>query len=117
MRRKGAQIFKVHLLDTHGRTIGCGWTPNLARVTELSVDDYVADIDSHICCERCFKNHTFPKTWGLPGSPDAPLPEEAPSASSPDSDDSLTDESVDTASEEEKITVETLNNSHERMDT
>ena len=113
MRRKGAQVFKVHLLDTHGRTIGCGWTPNLARVTELSVDDYVADIDSHICCERCFKNHTFPKTWGLPGSPDA----QAPSASSPDSDDSLTDESVDTASEEEKITVETLNNSHERMDT
>ena len=50
-------------------------------------------------------------------APDAPLPEEAPSASSPDSDDSLTDESVDTASEEEKITVETLNNSHERMDT
>ena len=88
-----------------------------ARVTELSVDDYVADIDSHICCERCFKNHTFPKAWGLPGSPDAPLPEEAPSASSPDSDDSLTDESVDTASEEEKITVETLNNSHERMET
>ena len=81
------------------------------------MDDYVADIDSHICCERCFKNHTFPKTWGLPGSQDAPLPEEVPSASSPDSDDSLTDESVDTASEEEKITVETLNNSHERMDT
>ena len=64
MRRKGAQIFKVHLLDTHGRTIGCGWTPNLARVTELSVDDYVADIDSHICCERCFKNHTFPQNVG-----------------------------------------------------
>ena len=66
LRKKGTHLFKVHLLDNQGKTIGCGWSPNLARVNELTLDEYIANIDSHVCCERCFKNHTFPTDWQTP---------------------------------------------------
>ena len=96
-----------------GKTIGCGWSPNLARVNELTSDEYIANIDAHLCCERCFKHHTFPADWQTPSATNAPLPTEASSASSPDSEDSLTDDSVDTASEAEKVTSEMIHRSHE----
>ncbi|CAK9065389.1 unnamed protein product [Durusdinium trenchii] len=108
LRKKGTYLFKVHLLDNQGKTIGRGWPPNLARVNELTSDEYIANIDAHLCCERCFKHHTFPADWQTPSAPHAPLPTEASSASSPDSEDSLTDDSVDTASEAEKERVDAL---------
>ena len=113
LRKKGTYLFKVHLLDNQSKTIGCGWSPNLARVNELTSDEYIANIDAHLCCERCFKHHTFPADWQTPSATNAPLPTEASSASSPDSEDSLTDDSVDTASEAEKVTSEMIHRSHE----
>ena len=30
-----------------GKTIGCGWSPNLARVNELTSDEYIANMPTY----------------------------------------------------------------------
>ena len=54
-------------------------------------------------CARCFRLFVFPTDW-----PVDPQPAEEDSELSSSSADSLTDDSVDTASEIEKVTAETL---------
>ena len=92
--------WRVHLLDGEGKAVGCGWHPIAAKVAPLDCQDYIRESSRFPLCDRCFKLFRLPDNWAV-------VPEatqgEASSLSS-DSSGSLTDDSVDTASENEKIT-------------
>ena len=80
--------------------MGCGWHPIAAKVAQLECQDYIRESSRFPLCDRCFKLFRLPDSWAV-------VPEatqgEASSLSS-DSSGSLTDDSVDTASENEKVT-------------
>ena len=96
----------VHLFDTEGKGIGCGWKPNSDKFKFLTSEDIGAEPDLYSQCIKCFKYHTWPSTWQTSHS----KPEEDSgfngSSSSDSSCGSLTDDSVDTDSDKEQITLE-----------
>ena len=74
---------KLHLLDRDGRAVGCGWSPDLTKVSSMTKDDYDSEAADLFHCTRCFHRFRLPSDWGVQSS--------------------LTDSSVDTASDSEKI--------------
>ena len=89
---------KLHLLDRDGRAVGCGWTPDLTKVSSMTKDDYDFEAADLLHCSRCFHRFRLPSDWGVQ---DAPA--HAVDSDSSVSLSSLTDSSVDTASDSEKI--------------
>ena len=84
--RKGpTKAYSMHLLDTDGVTVGCGWRPGPLKISELAEQDFPA---------RCFRHFTFPSTWM------AVEPYAAQISLSSD-----TDESVDTQSDKEAVVL------------
>ena len=62
--RKGAtKAYSMHLLDTDGVTVGCGWRPGPLKVSELAEQDFHAEPEMYLGCTRCFRHFTFPNTW------------------------------------------------------
>ena len=79
--RKGpTKAYSMHLLDTDGVTVGCGWRPGPLKISELAEQD-------------------FPNTW-MAVEPYAAQDSEASISLSSD-----TDESVDTQSDKEAIVL------------
>ena len=89
---------KLHLLDRDGRAVGCGWSPDLTKVSSMTKDDYDSEAAELLHCSRCFHRFRLPSDWGVQ---DAPA--QAVDSDSSVSLSSLTDSSVDTASNSEKI--------------
>ena len=89
---------KLHLLDRDGRAVGCGWSPDLTKVSSMTKDDYDSEAADLLHCSRCFYRFRLPSDWGVQ---DAPA--HAVDSDSSVSLSSLTDSSVDTASDSEKI--------------
>ena len=89
---------KLHLLDRDGRAVGCGWSPDLTKVSSMTKDDYDSEAADLLHCSRCFHRFRLPSDWGVQ---DAPA--HAVDSDSSVSLSSLTDSSVDTASDSEKI--------------
>ena len=90
--------FKIHLLTTENKGVGCGWQqPSINKAQDLNPLDHRSE---PLCYFRLFG---FPTDW-----PVEPQPAEEDSELSSSSADSLTDDSVDTASETEKVTASTL---------
>ena len=54
---------RVHLMNTEGKAVGCGWNPRPAQVHELSYEHYMRDKANYILCYRCFSKETFPREW------------------------------------------------------
>ena len=94
---------KLHLLDRDGKAVGCGWAPNLAKVSSMTKADYDEEAADLFQCTRCFHKFRLPTDWGVRDVP----PQDVDSDSSI-SLDSLTDSSVDTASESEKVKLPCL---------
>lgn len=96
--------FTVHLLGVDGKAVGCGWEPPTTKALDLTAMHYIAEFDSYAKCARCFKNHTFPPGWDSDGAEPEAVADEASSLSS----GSDTDDSVDTASDKDKVVGKTL---------
>ena len=96
---RSTKTFTIHLLDKSGRAVGCGWDPPPTKALDLNPDDYIAEFDSYAKCTRCFKHHTFPTAWGSDGA-EPEVHADCPSSPSSGTD---TDDSVDTASDDEKV--------------
>ena len=95
--------FKIHLLTTENKGVGCGWQPSINKGQDLNPLDHRSEPSCYQECARCFRIFGFPTDW-----PVDPQPAEEDSELSSSSADSLTDDSVDTASETEKVTASTL---------
>ena len=95
--------FKIHLLTTENKGVGCGWQPSINKAQDLNPLDHRSEPSCYQECARCFRIFGFPTDW-----PVDPQPAEEDSELSSSSADSLTDDSVDTASETEKVTASTL---------
>ena len=98
--------YKIHLLTVDHKAVGCGWQPTALKAQDLNPIDHQSDPDSYQECVRCFKLYDFPSDW-----PVKQTAQEEDSEISSSSADSLTDDSVDTASESEKVTASDLRNS------
>ena len=62
--RKGpTKAYSMHLLDTDGVTVGCGWRPGPLKISELAEQDFHAEPEVYLGCTRCFRHFTFPSTW------------------------------------------------------
>ena len=81
--------YKIHLLTVDHKAVGCGWQPNALKAQDLNPIDHQSDPHSYQECVR----------------------QEEDSELSSSSADSLTDDSVDTASESEKVTASDLKTS------
>ena len=98
--RKGpTKAYSMHLLDTDGVTVGCGWRPGPPKISELAEQDFHAEPEMYLGCTRCFRHFTFPNTW-MAVEPYAAQDSEASISLSSD-----TDESVDTQSDKEAIVL------------
>ena len=93
-KRSSNKMFKVHLLTTEHRGVGCGWRANPAQVLHLEAADYQPQ--DHSLCDCCFKHHTFPTSWGQIG-----MAAQGANATSTEGSDS--DMSPDTASEQDAL--------------
>ena len=98
--------YKIHLLTVDHKAVGCGWQPTALKAQDLNPIDHESDPGSYQECVRCFKNFDFPSDW-----PVKQTTQEEDSEISSSSADSLTDDSVDTASESEKVTASDLKSS------
>ena len=98
--------YKIHLLTVDHKAVGCGWQPNALKAQDLNPIDHQSDPHSYQECVRCFKLYDFPSDW-----PVEQAAQEEDSELSSSSADSLTDDSVDTASESEKVTASDLKTS------
>jgi len=98
--------YKIHLLTVDHKAVGCGWQPSALKAQDLNPIDHQSDPDSYEECVRCFKLYDFPSD-----SPVKQTAQEEDSEISSSSADSLTDDSVDTASESEKVTPSDLKTS------
>ena len=95
--------YKIHLLTTDNKAVGCGWQPSIDKAQDLNPLDHRSEPHCYQECARCFRLFGFPTDWPV----DSHQVEEDSELSS-SSADSLTDDSVDTASETEKVTAEIL---------
>ena len=95
--------YKIHLLTTENKAVGCGWQPSIDKAQDLNPLDHRSEPHCYQECARCFRLFGLPTDWPV----DSHRVEEDSELSS-SSADSLTDDSVDTASETEKVTAETL---------
>ena len=101
--RKGpTKAYSMHLLDTDGVTVGCGWRPGPLKISELAEQDFHAEPEVYLGCARCFRHFTFPSTW-MAVEPYAAQDSEASISLSSD-----TDESVDTQSDKEAVVLRKL---------
>ena len=58
--RKGpTKAYSMHLLDTDGVTVGCGWRPGPLKISELAEQDFHAEPEVYLGCTRCFRHFTF----------------------------------------------------------
>ena len=96
---------KLHLLDREGRAVGCGWSPDLSKISSMGKEDYENEVGELVQCSRCFMRFTLPNEWLFDVSQD---PAVALDSDSSVSFGSLTDSSVDTASECDKVTLPSL---------
>ena len=96
---------KLHLLDREGRAVGCGWSPDLSKISSMGKEDYENEVGELVQCSRCFLRFTLPNEWLFDVSQD---PAVALDSDSSVSFGSLTDSSVDTASECDKVTLPSL---------
>ena len=51
---------KLHLLDRDGRAVGCGWTPDLTKVSSMTKVDYDSEAADLLHCSRCFHRFRLP---------------------------------------------------------
>ena len=94
--------FMMHLLDTTGKAVGCGWRPATDKWESLTSDEYHNSPLDYSQRSKCFKNHTVPPPAGF-----------TTTTGSDTSDDeyrscgSLSDDSVDSDSDAEacKLTL------------
>ena len=96
---------KLHLLDREGRAVGCGWSPDLTKISGMGKEDYETEVEELVQCSRCFLRFTLPNEWAFD------IPRDPAVAVDSDSSvfvGSLTDSSVDTASECDKVTLPSL---------
>ena len=64
--RKGpTKAYSMHLLDTDGVTVGCGWRPGPLKISELAEQDFHAEPEVYLGCTRCFRHFTFPSRGAL----------------------------------------------------
>ena len=99
--------------------MGCGWCPSMEKVEALNAIDYQNDSDSFTLCARCFHQFSLPEEFRLGGAM-TPSPKQDPQpqdSSESASSGSLTDDSVETASEAEKVTYKDLDNAPIPKDT
>ena len=87
----------MHLLTPEGRAVGCGWLPSSDKYQCLAEQDIKGEPASYSCCSKCFKLYTWPTSWRLQHGATSLLDEDSLSSCG-----SLTDDSVDTASENEQ---------------
>ena len=83
---------KLHLLDREGRAVGCGWSPDLSKISSMGKEDYENEVGELVQCSRCFLKFTLPNEWlfDIPQDPALAL-----DSDSSVSIGSLTDSSVD----------------------
>ena len=96
---------KLHLLDREGRAVGCGWSPDLTKISGMGKEDYENEMAELVQCSRCFLRFTLPNEWVFD------IPRDPAVALDPDSSvslGSLTDSSVHTGSECDKVTLPSL---------
>ena len=98
--------YKIHLLTVDHKAVGCGWQPSALKAQDLNPIDHQSDPGSYQECVRSFKLYDFSSDW-----PVKQTAQEEDSEISSSSADSLTDDSVDTASESEKVTPSDLKTS------
>ena len=86
--------FMMHLLDTTGRAVGCGWKPATGSWEHISPGEYQRSSQEYSQCSKCFRCHSIPN-----------LPPQQVTGTNAESDEeytscgSLSDDSVDSDSE------------------
>ena len=91
----------IHLFDVEGRGIGCGWMPSPQKCQAVMEEDLLAEFTSYGQCTKCFKFYDWPSTWSIP----TPHPQSTQS-SSDSSCGSLTDDSIDTDSDQDQVNLD-----------
>ena len=94
--------FMMHLLDTTGRAVGCGWKPATGSWEHISPGEYQGSSQEYSQCSKCFRCHSIPH-----------LPPQQATITNEGSDEeytscgSLSDDSVDSDSDAEatKLTL------------
>ena len=87
----------THLLTPEGRAIGCGWLPSPDKFQGLTEHDIKGEPRAYSCCSKCFRLYTWPTSWRMQHGATSLLDEDSSSSCG-----SLTDDSVDAASEDEQ---------------
>ena len=54
---------KLRLLDREGRAVGCGWSPDLAKISSMGKEDYENEVGELVQCSRCFQRFSLPNEW------------------------------------------------------
>ena len=54
---------KLHLLDREGRAVGCGWSPDLTKISGMGKEDNENEVGELVQCSRCFLRFTLPNEW------------------------------------------------------
>ena len=87
---------RIHLLNSEGVAVGCGWRPKSGAIQDLNPDDFASDPDGFGKCERCFKADEQ-EIQTVPQDTDSSL-----------DSGSETDDSVDTESDQEGVDIPEL---------
>jgi hypothetical protein len=54
--------FMMHLLDTTGRAVGCGWKPAIGSWEHISPGEYQSSSQEYSQCSKCFRCHSIPNS-------------------------------------------------------
>ena len=92
----------MHLFTQSGKGVGCGWAPPSHRIGNLLPADYASNSQGYAKCTPCFLKFSLPSDWPPAQDVTRPVDSDSDTSSVSDSDE------VDTASEDEAITIQDL---------
>ena len=55
--------YKIHLLTTENKAVGCGWQPSIDKAQDLNPLDHRSEPHCYQECARCFRLFGFPTDW------------------------------------------------------
>ena len=61
--------FKIHLLTTENKGVGCGWQPSINKAQDLNPLDHRSEPLCYQECARCFRLFGFPSDWPVDPQP------------------------------------------------
>ena len=61
--------YKIHLLTTENKAVGCGWQPSIDKAQDLNPLDHRSEPHCYQECARCFRLFGFPADWPVDPPP------------------------------------------------